>query len=91
MTPTNYSTKQKRLYRQARHQYLVQMMAKQYSPFDAEGNLVGDERPGDFKRYWDNLDDTERAFQILQNTELAVFIQFWNKIQASIPEPPVQP
>ncbi len=67
------------------------MTAKQYSPFDAEGNVVSDERPGDFKRYWDSLSDTERAFEILSNTEAAVFIQFWNKVQDSIPKPPIEP
>jgi uncharacterized protein YpiB (UPF0302 family) len=67
------------------------MTAKQYSPFDAEGNVVSDESPGDFKRYWASLSDTERAFEILRNTEAAVFIQFWNKIQDSIPKPPIQP
>ena len=73
------------------HQSLLQMTAAQYSPFDAEGNVVSDERPGDFKRYWDSLTETERAFEILQNTNAAQFIQFWNKIQDSIPKPPIQP
>jgi hypothetical protein len=67
------------------------MTAKQYSPFDAEGNVVSDERPGDFKRYWASLSDTERAFELLRNTEAAQFIQFWNKIQAGLPGPPIQP
>jgi uncharacterized protein YpiB (UPF0302 family) len=66
-------------------------MAQHYSPFDAEGNVVSDESPGDFKRYWDSLSDTERAFEILQNTNAAQFIQFWNKVQDSIPKPPIEP
>ena len=88
MIQTNWSKERKRLYRQARHQVLVSRMAEQYSPFDAEGNVVSDDRPGDFKRYWAGLTETERAFEILSNTEAAVFIQFWNKIQDSIPELP---
>jgi uncharacterized protein YpiB (UPF0302 family) len=67
------------------------MTAKQYSPFDADGNVVSDESPGDFKRYWASLSDTERAFEILRNTEAAQFIQFWNKIQAGIPKPHIAP
>jgi hypothetical protein len=91
MTPTNWSAKKRRLYRQARHQVLVSRMAQHYSPFDAEGNVVSDESPGDFKRYWNSLTETERAFEILSNTEAAMFIQFWNKIQDSIPKPPIAP
>jgi hypothetical protein len=91
MIQPSWSVERKRLYRQARHQVLLQMTAKQYSPFDAEGNVVSDERPGDFKRYWDSLSDTERAFEILQNTNAAQFIQFWNKVQDSIPKPPIEP
>jgi len=91
MTQTNYSIKQRQLYRQARRQALLQMTAKQYSPFDAEGNVVSDESPGDFKSYWDSLTDTERAFEILSNTEAAMFIQFWNKIQEGLPKPPIAP
>lgn len=67
------------------------MTAKQYSPFDGEHNVVGDSSPNDYKRYWAGLTDTERAFEILQNTDAAQFIQFWNKIEASIPKPPVEP
>ena len=91
MIQPKWSKEQKRLYRQARHQVLVSRMAEQYSPFDADGNVVSDQRPGDFKRYWDSLTDTERAFQILENTEAAQFIQFWNRIQDSIPKPPIEP
>ena len=91
MTQPSWSKEQRRLYRQARHQVLVSRMAEQYSPFDADGNVVSDQRPGDFKRYWDSLTDTERAFQILENTEAAQFIQFWNKIENSIPKPPIDP
>ena len=67
------------------------MTAKQYSPFDADGNVVSDSRPNDFKRYWDGLSDDERAFEILANTEAAQFIQFWHKIERSIPKPPIEP
>jgi hypothetical protein len=67
------------------------MTATQYSPFDAEGNVVGDDSPRDLKGYWASLSDTERAFEILSNTPLAQFIQFWNKTQDSIPKPPIQP
>jgi hypothetical protein len=91
MTQPRWSAEQRLLWRQARHQVLLHMTATPYSPFDAEHNVVGDDRPRDFKRYWDNLTDTERAFEILQNTEAAVFIQYWNKIQAGIPKPHIAP
>jgi hypothetical protein len=91
MIQANWSKEQRRLYRQARHQVLVSRMAEQYSPFDAEDNVVSDERPDDFKRYWNSLTETERAFEILSNTEAAMFIQFWNEIHNSIPKPPIAP
>lgn len=67
------------------------MTAKQYSPFDNENNVVGEGRPNDYKRYWASLTDTERAFETLANTDAAVFMAFWNKIEQSIPKPHVAP
>lgn len=66
-------------------------MAEQYSPYDSEHNVVGDSRPNDYKRYWAGLTDTERAFEILQNTDAAQFMAFWNKIENSIPKPHIAP
>ncbi len=84
MTPTNFSKRQRKLYRQARHQ-VIQAMEKQYSPFDREGNVVGDERPQDFKTYWANLSDTERAFERLQRTDAAVYMEFCDLIRKTLP------
>jgi hypothetical protein len=85
MIQTNWSKERKRLYRQARHQVLVSRMAEHYSPFDAEGNVVSDERPGDFKRHWAGLTETERAFEILERTDCAIYMEFYNRIKNSIP------
>jgi uncharacterized protein YpiB (UPF0302 family) len=70
---------------------MLQKMAKQYSPFDKEHNVVSETSPMDFKVYWANLTDTERAFEILENTEAAQFMQFWTRIENSIPKPPIEP
>ncbi len=91
MIPTNYSKKQRKLYRQARHQALLQMMVKQYSPFDADGNVVSETSPMDFKRYWASLTDTERAFEKLAQTDAAVFMDFHERVVNSIPKPPIAP
>lgn len=76
-----YSSKEKKLYRAAR-QYLL---------FDSEGNWVGDDSPRDIKAYWATLSDTERAFEKLQRTDAAVFIEFVEHIERSIPKPHIQP
>jgi hypothetical protein len=59
--------------------------------FDAENNWVGETRPSDIKTYWANLTDTERAFEILQRSDAAVFMEFHDRIINSIPKPPIQP
>ena len=63
----------------------------QNSCFDAEGNVVGDDCPNDYKRYWAGLTDTERAFETLANTDAAQFMAFWDKIEQSIPKPHIAP
>nr|DAU83288.1 MAG TPA: hypothetical protein [Caudoviricetes sp.] len=59
--------------------------------FDADNNWLGEVRPKDLKAYWENLTETERAFEILEQTEAAVFMAFHDKIMNSIPKPPIQP
>lgn len=83
MTQTSiqrWNSHHKKLYRLAR-QYL----------FDGEGNWVGDDRPQDIKAYWATLSDTERAFERLQRTDAAVFIEFVERIEKSIPKPHIAP
>lgn len=91
MTQTNWSVERKRLYRQARHQVIIEMVVRQYSSFDADGNWVAEDRPHDIKLYWASLTDTERAFEILQNTDAAQFMQFYESIEKSIPKPHIAP
>lgn len=91
MTQTNWSAERKRLYRQARHQVIIEMVVRQYSSFDADGNWVGEDRPHDIKQYWASLTDTERAFEILQNTDAALFMQFYERIERDIPKPHIAP
>jgi hypothetical protein len=90
MIQTRWSAEQRRLWRQARHQVLQSRTTPDLC-FDAEGNVVGDARPSDYKSYWAGLSETERAFEILCNTDAAVFIQYWNKIENSIPKPHIAP
>lgn len=59
--------------------------------FDAENNWVGETRPSDIKIYWASLTDTERAFEIMQRSDAAVFMEFHDRILNSIPKPPIQP
>lgn len=56
-----------------------------------EGNWLGEDRPSDIKQYWANLTDTERAIQKLERTDAAVYMEFVDKINNSIPEPPIAP
>lgn len=59
--------------------------------FDADNNWLGEVRPKDLKAYWESLSETERAFEILEQTEAAVFMAFHDKIMNSIPKPPIAP
>jgi hypothetical protein len=56
-----------------------------------EGNWLGEERPSDIQAYWASLTDTERAFEKLEGTDAAVYIDFVDKINRSIPEQPIAP
>ncbi len=78
------------LYRQARH-LAIRSQMKPVLSFDAENNWLGDVRPRDIKTYWASLTDTERAFEILERTEAAVFMEFHDRIMHSIPKPPIKP
>lgn len=91
MTPTSWSVEKRRLYKQARHQVIIEMVVRQSSSYDADGNWVAEDSPHDIKLYWANLTDTERAFEILQGTDAAQFMQFYESIERSIPKPPVAP
>lgn len=66
-------------------------LAKQHLSYDADGNWVGEDRPNDIKAYWATLSDTERAFEILEGTDAALFMQFYENIERSIPKPPIAP
>ena len=85
----NWPSRRRQLYRQARHQAMQSQM-KQDLSFDAEGNWVGEESPYDIKRYWENLTDTERAFEKLQQSDAAVFMEFHERIMNSIPKIPIK-
>ena len=90
MTPTSWSAERKRLYRQALHQTMLDR-AKQQLSFDAEENWHGEDRPHHIKAYWESLTDTERAFERLQRTDAAIFMEFHERIMASIPKPHIAP
>ena len=82
--PTNgWSSTQKQLWLQARRQ--VKSAMTQNSSFDAEGNWVGDERPNDIVNYWANLSETDRAFERLQRTDAAVYMEFVDLIRRTMP------
>lgn len=70
---------------------LILSQMKPVLSFDADNNWLGEVRPKDLKAYWENLTETERAFEILEQTEAAVFMAFHDKIMNSIPKPPIQP
>jgi len=59
--------------------------------FDKEKNWTGDDRPNDIKKYWATLNDTERAFEIMQRSDAAVFMEFVERIERSIPKIPIKP
>jgi hypothetical protein len=56
-----------------------------------EGNWLGEDRPSDIQQYWAGLDDTERSIQKLEGTDAALYMQFVDKINRSIPELPIKP
>jgi len=56
-----------------------------------EGNWVGEDRPSDIQQYWAGLDDTERAIQKIERTDAALYIEFVDKLNRSIPELPIKP
>lgn len=74
----------RRLWRTARRQVLSQMTHD--LSFDADGNWVGDPSPRDIKQYWEGLDDTQRAFEKLQRTDAAVYMEFVDQIRRTMPE-----
>ena len=90
MIQTSWSAERKRLYRQALHQAMRSRMTPDLS-FDAEDNWQGDARPMDIKAYWASLSDTERAFEILEGTDAAIFMQYHDRIMNSIPKIPIKP
>jgi hypothetical protein len=73
--------KQRKIYR----------LARQYLSFDKEKNWTGDDRPMDIKAYWATLNDTERAFEILERTDAAVFMEFVERIERNVPKIPIKP
>ena len=83
MIQPKWSARHKRLYRAARHQALLGI---QPLSFDEDDNWYGDDRPDDIKRYWASLSDTERAIQILEGTDAALYMQFYNNIMSNIPQ-----
>lgn len=80
----SWSPSHRRLWRTARRQLLSQMT--QDLSFDADGNWVGDPRPNDIKAYWEGLDETQRAFEKLQRTDAAVYMEFVDQIRRTMPE-----
>ena len=86
----DWPLRQRQLYRKALHQA---MLSQDLQPlfFDEEQNWHGEERPANIKKYWQSLSDTERAFEILQGTDAAIFMQFHDRILNSIPKPPIAP
>lgn len=83
MTQTSlpqWNRRSKKLYRAAR-QYL----------FDTDGNWLGDDSPYDIKAYWANLTDTQRAFEKLERTDAAMFMEFVERLEKSIPKPHIAP
>lgn len=58
----------------------------QNSCFDPEQNWYGDDRPNDIKQYWAALNDTERAFERLQRTDAALYMEFVDQIRRTMPE-----
>lgn len=56
-----------------------------------EGNWLGEDSPRDIQQYWANLTDTERAVQKLERTDAALYIEFVDKLNRSIPELPIKP
>lgn len=66
-------------------------MMKEKTRLFFEDNWLGDDRPNDIKSYWASLTDTERAIQILERTDAALYMEFYEKINNSIPKPPIQP
>lgn len=79
-----WSVSHRRLWRTARRQVLSAMT--QNSCFDADGNWVSDPSPRDIKAYWEGLDDTQRAFEKLQRTDAAVYMEFVDQIRRTMPE-----
>lgn len=64
------------------------------SPFDAEGNVVGDDRPVNYRTYWAGLSDTERAFETLAGTDAALYMQMYMEVarmQRRMIEPLIRP
>ena len=86
----DWPLRHRQLYRKALHQA---MLSQDLQPlfFDEEQNWHGEERPANIKKYWQSLSDTERAFEILQGTDAAIFMQFHDRILNSIPKPPIAP
>lgn len=56
-----------------------------------EDNWMGEHRPQDILQYWATLCDTERAIQKLERTDAAVYIQFSERINNSVPTWPIEP
>lgn len=56
-----------------------------------EDNWMGDNRPQDIKQYWASLTDTERAIQKLERTDAALYIEFYERINSSVPTWPIEP
>ena len=84
-TQTNFwPLTQRVLWRQPRAQVLSQMTPE--SSFDMDQNWFGDDRPNDIKKYWEGLDDTQRAFEKLQRTDAAIYMEFVDQIRRTMPE-----
>lgn len=56
-----------------------------------EGNWLGKDRPSDIQQYWASLDPTEQSIQKLEGTDAALYIEFVDKLNRSIPELPIKP
>lgn len=66
-------------------------MIQQKKQLFFEDNWLGEDRPMDIKAYWANLTDTERAFERLERTDAAMYMEFVERLEKSIPKPHIAP
>jgi hypothetical protein len=51
------------------------------SLFDVDGNWQGESSPQDIVEYWNGLDSTAQAFEMLSNTDAAIYMKFYNALR----------